>query len=145
MSIDRRTTSLDPVVLAFLGSMRVPAVISTLGKGGEPITSAVWYGLRGGEVVVSTPSGRPKARNVRADGRVSFIVDTKERPYRGVAIEGEAEVVSDDDGSIIREIVTRYLGPDLPAEMEERIAAGNRVAIRIVPVRVRPWNLAGEA
>lgn len=133
--------AIQPEVLAFLESMKVPGVLSTLGRNGEPITSAVWYGFLDSDIVVSTPAGRPKARNVRADGRVSFIVDTKEMPYRGVAIEGAAEVVDDSGRAIMRSIACRYLGPELPEAMEERIAARERVAIRIRAERVRPWNL----
>jgi hypothetical protein len=78
---------LSPEVRAFLEEMKVPAVLSTVGRHGEPITSAVWYGFHEADVVVSTPAARPKARNVRNDGRVSFIVD-EQRGVRGVAIEG---------------------------------------------------------
>jgi hypothetical protein len=132
---------LPPDVRAFLEDMKVPAVLSTLGRAGEPITSAVWYGFHDGAIVVSTPASRPKARNVRSDGRVSFIVDTKERPYRGVAIEGEAEVLDDPEHVILRSIGERYLGPVMPDWMRQRTEGQARVAIRIVPTRVRPWGL----
>lgn len=115
-------------------------MLSTLGRQGEPITSAVWYGFQEGEIVVSTPAARPKARNVRADGRVSFIVDTKERPYRGVAIEGEAVVVEDPDHAILRSIAERYLGPVIPEWMRQRTEGQPRVIIRIAATRVRPWG-----
>ena len=32
---------------------------------------------------------------MRQDARISFIVDTKDMPYRGVAIEGVAEIVEE--------------------------------------------------
>lgn len=118
----------------------MPAVLSTLGRQGEPITSAVWYGFHEGEIVVSTPAARPKARNVRNDGRVSFIVDTKERPYRGVAIEGEAEVLEDPEHVVLRGIAERYLGPVMPEWMRQRTEGQARVVIRIRPRRVRPWG-----
>ncbi|MGH8428844.1 MAG: PPOX class F420-dependent oxidoreductase [Solimonas sp.] len=127
-------------VRSFLEEMKVPAVLSTLGRRGEPITSAVWYGIHDGDIVVSTPATRPKARNVRADARVSFIVDTKERPYRGVAIEGEAEVVEDPEHIILRAIGERYLGPVMPDWMRQRTEGQARVAIRIRATRVRPWG-----
>ena len=101
---------ITPDVRAFLDSMRVPCVISTLRADGHPITSATWYGFVADDVVVSTPAQRNKARNVRRDSRISFIVDTKAMPYRGVAIEGIAEIVTDTDGAIIDSIVGRYLG-----------------------------------
>ncbi len=133
---------LTPEVRAFLESATWPGVLSTLGPGGAPITSAVWFGFLDGDIIISTPADRPKARNARVDPRVSFIVDAKDRPYRGVAIEGEAEVIEDQGKTLMRAIAMRYLGPVLPAEMEERIALRDRVVLRIRPRRVRPWNLA---
>jgi PPOX class probable F420-dependent enzyme len=130
-----------PEVRAFLESMKVPGVLSTLGRQGEPITSAVWFGFLDGDIIISTPAERPKARNARADARVSFVVDTKEMPYRGVAVEGEAEVIDDPGASLMASIAHRYLGPDLPEAMRERLARGERVVLRIHPRRVRPWNL----
>ena len=132
-------------VATFLESMKVPGVLSTIGRDGGPVTSAVWYALLEGRIVISTPAQRPKARNARAHPLVSFVVDTKAMPYRGVAIEGSAEVLDDQEKSIMELIAHRYLGPDLPAAMQERIALHDRVIIRIEPHRVRPWNIAAPA
>lgn len=132
---------LPPEVLHFLESMTVPGVLSTMGRTGGPVTSAVWFGLHEGQVIISTPAERPKAKNVRADARVSFIVDTKVRPYRGVAIEGRADVVEDPETALMAAIARRYVGDELPLSMIQRIAAGDRVVLRITPRRVRPWNI----
>lgn len=132
--------ALTPEIRAFLDEAKWPGVLSTLSPAGAPITSAVWFAVDGEEIVISTPATRPKARNARLDARVSFIVDTKERPYRGVAIEGEARVDEDNGKREMRTIAERYLGPILPAAMEERIAAMDRVVLRIRPTRVRPWG-----
>ena len=133
---------MTPEIRAFLLEAKWPGVLSTLSPQGAPITSAVWFALDGDAVLISTPAARPKARNARLDARVSFIVDTKERPYKGVAIEGVAEVIEDPERRSMRTIAERYLGPDLPQAMEERIAATDRVMLRITPVRVRPWGFA---
>ena len=128
-------------VQAFLESMAVPGVLSTLGVKGGPVTSAVWYGFFDGDIIISTPTDRPKARNARADGRVSFIVDTKVTPYQGVAIEGDAEVIADLERLHMESIARRYLGPELPDWMHERLTRNDRVVLRIHPRRVRPWNI----
>jgi PPOX class probable F420-dependent enzyme len=135
--------SISPEVRAFLERMRVPCVISTLRPDGAPITSATWFGFIEEDVVVSTPAQRNKAKNVRNDPRVSFIVDTKEPPVQGVAIEGRAEVIDDDDDAVLGAIVRRYLEPALADEMLERLkeARGTRVILRIKAERVRPWAI----
>ena len=138
---------ISPEIRAFLEGMRVPCVISTLRPDGAPITSATWFGFLGDDVVVSTPAQRNKARNVRKDPRISFIVDTKNFPVQGVAIEGMADVMDDTDDAILRSIVTRYLGADAAAGMMERLAEarGERVILRIRAQRVRPWAIPAPA
>ena len=133
---------LTPEIREFLEEAKWPGVLSTLGPNGAPITSAVWFALVGDDIVISTPASRPKARNARLDARVSFIVDTKERPYKGVAIEGTAAVIDDPARQSMRTIAERYLGPALPPAMEERIAATERVMLKITPSRIRPWGFA---
>jgi len=93
--------TISPAIRAFLESMTVPGVLSTIGRDGGPVTSAVWFGFVGDDILISTPALRPKARNARANPLVSFVVDTKERPYRGVAIEGRAEVLEDPDQALV--------------------------------------------
>jgi hypothetical protein len=61
---------------------------------------------------------------------VSIIVDTKERPYQGVAIEGVAEVLDDPDRAVAELIARRYLG-DRRRACPPAALAVERVAIRI--------------
>jgi PPOX class probable F420-dependent enzyme len=137
---------ITPEIRAFLEGMTVPCVISTLRPDGAPITSATWFGFLDGDLIVSTPAARNKARNVRDDPRISFIVDTKELPFRGVAIEGTAELLDDVGGGLLSLIVERYLGPSAVHEVNRRAASvGERVVLRIRPARVRPWGLAAKA
>lgn len=133
---------MPPEVRAFLAEAKWPGVLSTLTPAGAPITSAVWFALDGDVILISTPAARPKALNARNDARVSFLVDTRERPYRGVAIEGTAEVVDDPLRQSMRTIAERYLGPELPEATEQRIASTERVMLRITPRRIRPWGFA---
>lgn len=129
-----------PELRDFLNEAKWPGVLSTLSPNGAPITSAVWFAMIDDDIVISTPAARPKARNARLDARVSFIVDTKERPYRGIAIEGTATVIEDPERRSMRAIAERYLGAVLPQAMEERIASTDRVMLRISAERIRPWG-----
>jgi len=134
---------IPPEVRRFLEAMRVPCVLSTLRRDGHPITSSTWYGFSpAGEVIIATPAARNKAKNVRRDGRISLLVDTRERPYCGVAIEGVGEVLEDPGGALLGAIVGRYLGDEEAAAMLGRLdERGERVIIRVVPQRVRPWGM----
>lgn len=143
---DTNFVELPDEVRAFLESERTPCVISTLRADGHPITSATWYGFAGDDLVVATPAGRNKAKNLTRDPRISFIVDTRTMPYRGVAIEGVAELGADPDGAILAAIVHRYLAPDAAAAMLAGLGAERppaaRLIVRIRPQRVRPWSIA---
>jgi PPOX class probable F420-dependent enzyme len=133
-------------VRAFLDAMVVPCVISTLRADGAPITSATWFGFLGEDIIVATPTERTKARNVRADPRISFIVDTKTMPFRGVAIEGTAELIEDPEGRLLHSIAARYLGHEGADAARERLQSrGERVIVRIRPERVRPWAIEAIA
>jgi PPOX class probable F420-dependent enzyme len=127
--------------LAFLLATRTPGVLATIGRSGGPVTSAVWYSAEPGAIVVSTPGDGTKAGRVRTNPLVSFIVDSRERPYRGVAIEGTARVVDDPDLSRWTAIARRYLGDPLPVEFLERARSRPRALIEITPRRIRSWNL----
>ncbi len=138
----QQPSPLSGIARQFLLEMKVPCVLATIGRSGGPVTSAVWYAIREDHVIVSTPAGRTKANNVTANPRVSLLVDSRDRPYSGVAIEGRATLEPDPTGEGWRYIVRRYLGDDAPAEVLERAATQERALIVIRPLRVRHWNLA---
>jgi PPOX class probable F420-dependent enzyme len=125
----------------FLETMKVPCVLATIGRSSGPVTSAVWYAVRDDTIIVSTPAGKTKANNVLANPRVSLLVDSRERPYSGVAVEGHAVVTPDPAGEGWRFIVHRYLGDDAPGEILERARTQERALIVITPLRIRHWNL----
>jgi PPOX class probable F420-dependent enzyme len=134
----------DAEALAILSGRHV-AVLSTLVAGG-PALACVWYGIDGDDLVVSTPAGRRKDRNVQRDPRVAFLVDVRGEEhvagglgYRGVEVRGTAEMEDDPGGMRRRAIVARYLDP-IPPEFEARLAAEERRIIRIRPERVRTWD-----
>lgn len=140
---------IPPQVRDFLVSMRVPCVLSTLRRDGHPITSSTWYGFSAdGDVIIATPAARNKARNVQRDPRISFLLDTRDRPYRGVAIEGIGEILQDPEGLLLDAIVGRYLEPEEAAQMRARLDAQDgqteRVIIRLRPQRVRPWGFEAD-
>jgi PPOX class probable F420-dependent enzyme len=127
--------------LAFLVATKTPGILATVGRSGGPVTSAVWYAADRRAVFVSTPDAGTKASNVRGDDRVSFIVDARERPYCGVAIEGSATLLDDPNLERWSAIARRYLGEDLPEEFLQRARSRPRAIIELRPRRVRSWNL----
>ena len=120
-------------------------VLSTLSRGG-PTLACVWYGVHEGDIVISTPAGRRKDRNVQADARVAFLVDERGLDhevaglgYRGVEIRGTAAMHPDPQSAVRRLIVARYIDPITP-EYQSRMIDSERAIIRITPDRVRTWD-----
>jgi PPOX class probable F420-dependent enzyme len=135
----------EPDAWEILQEKRV-AVLGTLLMSGAPGLACVWYGFDGDDIVVATPSGRRKDKNVRTDSRVSLLVDASDQAnppggYRGVEVRGRAAMEDDPDGLVRRLIVGRYLDP-IPPEFEERLAVEERLIIRITPAKVRVWDFA---
>jgi len=137
-------TSLTPEALDILSGKHV-GVLSTLVRGG-PAMACVWYGVDGGDIVVSTLAGKRKDNNVRTDPRVAFLVDVRDLDhvagglgYKGVEVRGVA-TMEDDPGAVLRRaIVARYLDP-IPPDREARFLSEERIIIRIRPERVRTWD-----
>ena len=83
--------------------------------------------------------------NVRRDPRCSFLVEAGHTydQLRGVAIEGEAEVIDDADvvWDVCVAIFERYNGP-YSEEMRPFVEfmAKNRAAIKLTPSRIRSWD-----
>ncbi|MFN0094803.1 MAG: PPOX class F420-dependent oxidoreductase [Dehalococcoidia bacterium] len=121
-------------------------VLGTILAAGSPGLACVWYGFDGEDIIIATPAGRRKDKNVRNDPRVSFLVDASDHAqpiggYKGVEVRGVAEMEPDPDGALRRQIVGRYLDP-IPPEFEQRITEEERVIIRIRASRVRVWDFS---
>jgi PPOX class probable F420-dependent enzyme len=65
--------------------------VTTYSRAGKPGTVPTWLWLHGGHVYFTTKRDSLKARRIRANGRVTVHVGTREGP----AFEGRAEWVDD--------------------------------------------------
>ncbi|MGZ8176403.1 pyridoxamine 5'-phosphate oxidase family protein [Williamsia sp. SKLECPSW1] len=123
------------------------ATLATRGPGGAVHLVAMWYALLDGEIWFETKAKSQKAVNIRRDPAVSVMVEdgvTYDR-LRGVAVEGTAEIVDDPD-SLLRvgiSVWERYNG-EYTDEVRPFVdqMMHKRVAVRVVPDRVRSWDHA---
>lgn len=119
--------------------------LATIGAGGQPHLTAMWYGVLDGEIWLETKAKSQKAVNLKRDPRVSFLLEDGDTydTLRGASFEGVAEIVDDPD-AIFRVGVSvweRYNGPysdDLRSLVDQMMH--NRVAVRIVTERIRSWD-----
>lgn len=128
----------------FVASSRT-GTLATVGLGGQPHLTAMWYGVVDGDIWLETKAKSQKAVNLKRDPRVSFLLEDGNTydTLRGVSFEGVAEIVDDPD-AIFRVGVSvweRYNGPytdDRRPAVDQMMH--NRVAVRIVTRRTRSWD-----
>ncbi|MEU8865956.1 PPOX class F420-dependent oxidoreductase [Streptomyces umbrinus] len=125
------TISFDDSVRALLDGKNF-ASVATLGPGGAPQNSVVWFKREGDTVLFSSTDGRQKIRNLRRDPRVSISVYDLANPYTSVEIRGTAEILPDEGKRLPHELSHKYLGIDPPEEKDDEV----RVIVRVVPERI---------
>lgn len=93
------------------------ALVSTLGKRGEPQVTPLWFLWDGGRVHLSLVDGRQKLRNLRRDPRIAVVVIDPAQPTRYVELRGTvSDLVPDPDRVLERRIAAAYGGQDIDVE-----------------------------
>lgn len=121
--------------------------IGTIGPGGAPHLTTLFYVLEAGLIAFWTYGASQKVLNLRRDPRLSVLVEDGEDylELRGVSIRGTARIVEDQDA--VRELGTRVTrrmagGVDL-GDLGEQIVdkqARKRVGVVVEPVKVASWD-----
>lgn len=146
MGVNQRASIVmsEEEITDFLERSRI-ANLATLGPTGTPHLTAMWYGLINGEMWFETKAKSQKAVNLRRDPRVTVLVEAGDTydQLRGVSIEGRAEIIEDADQlfQVGISVWERYTGPysdDMKPFVDQML--NKRVAVRIVPERVRSWD-----
>ncbi len=118
------------------------ALIATSGADGAPQLTPVWYLWDGEAITASVPGWTVKVENLRRDPRVAVCVDDEVAGCYAT-LTGRATLVEHgpDDRDPVRAatwpLLLKYLPePEAAARWERIDAAGDRVLIRLEPVRI---------
>lgn len=132
---------------------RRTATLATLGPGGLPHLTAMWFAVLGdadgpgihSELWFETKAKSQKAVNLSRDPRATALIEDglTYDTLRGVSIEGRVEIHDDPDTCLRVGIAVweRYNGPytdDLREAVE--MMMHKRVAVRLRADRVRSWD-----
>ena len=126
--------ALPDAVVKFLQEPLV-GVLATVGPGGRPQATPVWFLVEDGRILINTARGRLKLRNMETNPRVALTVVDPRNVYRYVQIQGR--VVRMDTAQAARDIdrlSRRYRGR--PYEYPGGQRPEDRVSVWIRPVRV---------
>ncbi|GAA2388353.1 PPOX class F420-dependent oxidoreductase [Gordonia cholesterolivorans] len=145
MGINQRAAIVmsDDEIEEFINRHRV-ATLGTHGKDAIHLT-AMWYGVIDGEIWFETKAKSQKVVNLRRDPHATVLIEDGDTYdiLRGVSIEGTVEVYDDAESCLKVGISVweRYTGPysdDLQPAVEAMMH--KRVAVRLVPSRIRSWD-----
>ncbi len=114
------------------------AVLTSLRKGGHPVSSWVAYARDGGTLVVSTPGRTFKRRSLERDPRITLLISNDAAPFSYVSVEGHASVENTDLVRTTRLVFDNIkdAGYPEPENLEAWLEEQERVIIRIHPERV---------
>ena len=132
----------------FLTSPRI-ARLATI-QNGKPHIVPVWYFYDGKNIIVSTPKGTKKIKNLQSNPNVSIIIDivdgrVEDISYatkaKAVIIEGVAELQDDIDNSFVKKTYERYVGKNaLNDPMVQFSVNLPRYMLIIKPTRFISWD-----
>ncbi|QBD76660.1 PPOX class F420-dependent oxidoreductase [Ktedonosporobacter rubrisoli] len=109
------------------------AHIATLGPGGEPQNTPIWFEWDGTYIKFSLTKSRQKFRNVQRDPRVALSIADPSNPYHYLEIRGKVEHIEDDtDKAFVDTLAEKYLGTKYPYEPPEI----QRVIIYVKPEHI---------
>ena len=128
----------------FLQDALIPLRVSCHHPSGGLWMVSLWYRYDG-QFQCATAMRSDVARFLRRDGSVAFEVSTNRPPYMGVRGNGHASLAPDEDKTVLRSLLERYLGNTENA-LATTLLAGDReeVVITIDPARLYTWDFSAR-
>ena len=90
------------------------AVLATVRRDGTPATTACWYGLQDGRILITVYANAHRLPNIRHNPHVALTM-LGENPYQHVSISGSIVKMWDDpDMDVMNQLSMRYMGEPWP-------------------------------
>ena len=120
-------------------------------QNGKPHLVPVWYFYDGTNIIVSTPKGTEKTKNLQRNPNVSIIIDIVDgrvgdlsygNKVKAVIIESIAEVRDDIDSSFVRKNYERYVGKNALNNPQVQFSVNLPMyTVIIKPTKIKSWGL----
>jgi PPOX class probable F420-dependent enzyme len=109
------------------------ATLATIGKGGGPQLTEIWFLFEDGKVKTSLNDSRLKTRNLAARPQCSLFILDLQNPFRYLDVRGTATIEPDDDYAFAQRLGAKYGG----ADVRDHDGPGEkRVVVTIEPTNV---------
>ncbi len=132
-----QTMTLDEIRTFLLTGTRT-GKLATVRADGRPHAAPVWFLLDGEDIVFTTWHESVKARNIRHNPQVSFVVDDDTPPFACVIVEGPA--VLEDNPDALKQWATRiggrYMGEDQAEAFGRRNSVPGELVVRLTPTKI---------
>jgi PPOX class probable F420-dependent enzyme len=114
------------------------AVLTSLRRDGQPVSSVVAYAREGDTLIVSTPGSTFKRRSLQRDARATLCVISNGEPFNFVSVEGRVDVQTEDliDGTRAVFTALADTGYTEPEDLPHWLERQQRVLLRLHPERV---------
>jgi len=124
----------------FLEDTTVPVRIGCHTPSGTPWIVSLWF-TWDGAINCATSADADLVDFLAHDDHVSFEVSTNDPPYKGVRGRGHTTVSVDEEKTLLRSLLERYLG-GVDNEVGDRLLSPDReeVRVRIDPKRLHTWD-----
>jgi PPOX class probable F420-dependent enzyme len=118
--------------------------LSTIDPDGTPNSTPVFYALMDGEVYLGTQRTRKKFLNLEDNPKVCFTVDSPESPYKGIMIQGTAEVIDDDTlhGRFHEALMYRYYGHPDSGSWKYIQSLGASALVKVNATKIFNWDFS---
>lgn len=138
---DVRGAWTDAEAEAFLQEVTIPIRIGTRRPDDSLWMVTLWYRYRDGVFECATGADAAIAGFLQDTSAVTFDVSINKPPYRGIRGNGTASLSPDEDKTLLRTLIERYLGTT-ESPLAQELLSGEReeVQIRIDPDELYSWD-----
>ncbi|MCP3760653.1 PPOX class F420-dependent oxidoreductase [Streptomyces sp. TBY4] len=130
------TAELSDDLKKLIDDSPVFATVATIQPDGSPQLTITWLTRDGDDLLVSTTVGRRKEKNLRADPRITVMINPANAPYTYAEVRGSATMTTEGGQGLIDALSRKYTGKDYadfnPASKDD----AERVVVRVTPRKV---------
>ncbi|CAM5293682.1 hypothetical protein SAVIM338S_00339 [Streptomyces avidinii] len=112
------------------------ATVATIQPDGSPQLSVTWLSRDGDDLLVSTTVGRRKEKNLRADPRITIMINPHNAPYTYAEVRGSATLTLEGGQELIDALSRKYTGKDYADFNSASKDDAERVVVRVTPRKV---------
>jgi PPOX class probable F420-dependent enzyme len=115
--------------------------LTTISATGRPQSSAVWFVVRDDVIYIQSRPNAAKLANIRANGKVSFHLDSDGVGGDVVTIDADAEVLDAPPPDLVDAYSEKYerVIRERIRSTPEAMIADYSTTVRVMPRRVRAW------